>query len=81
MRQPTGWRLSESGQAIEKVDATTDLKTRRRHAGYPQLEVERPQMNAQKLINSVRTLVAGDKSLLGWKGHEHDDRYLAAHET
>jgi hypothetical protein len=26
--------------------------------------VEQPQMNAQKLIDSVKTLVAGDKSLL-----------------
>jgi fructose-bisphosphate aldolase class I len=37
---------------------------RRGHAGNQELEVGQPKMNAQELIDTARTLVAGDKGLV-----------------
>ena len=39
-------------------------RARRRHAGDPELEVERPHVKTQAILETAQALVAGDKGLL-----------------
>jgi hypothetical protein len=54
-------------------------QTRSRHAGDSKLEMEQLNMNSQDPMANARTLIAGDKILLQWKGREHDNKYPATY--
>src|SRR5664279_2384845 len=58
-------RLSEAGDGGQARRARpVHRRARRRHAGDPELEVGRPYVKAQAILETAQALVAGDKGLL-----------------